>query len=151
LKGRWRILKAGIRIHGLDAADMIWKTCCALHNYLLEIDGLDEKWESGVPSDWEGEMGQHDDDDIDRIYALRRLNNPTEARAYDSSGIGAGEDHVLNQVAHSNEDGQTLVNYVDGCICVRSLSFDHFRMKLVTHLDIAFKKGEVKWPGRKRD
>ena len=39
LKGRFRILKAGIRLHGVDNADSIWSTCCALHNLLLEIDG----------------------------------------------------------------------------------------------------------------
>jgi Plant transposon protein len=48
LKGRWRILKTGIRLHGTENADKIWKTCCALHNMLLEVDGLDEKWEDGV-------------------------------------------------------------------------------------------------------
>ena len=42
LKGRWRILKTGIRIHGVESADKIWLTCCALHNWLLETDGLDE-------------------------------------------------------------------------------------------------------------
>ena len=35
LKGRWRILKSGIRLHGVDVADNIWMTCCALHNLLL--------------------------------------------------------------------------------------------------------------------
>ena len=45
LKGRWRILKTGIRLKGTDVADKIWKTCCALHNWLLEIDGLDKCWE----------------------------------------------------------------------------------------------------------
>lgn len=35
-------------------------TCCALHNWLLDIDGLDANWENGVRSDWEGEMGEHD-------------------------------------------------------------------------------------------
>ena len=40
LKGRFRVLKTGIRLHGAEAADNIWCTCCALHNMLLEIDGL---------------------------------------------------------------------------------------------------------------
>jgi hypothetical protein len=42
LKGRWRILKAGVRIHGINSVDYIWFTCCALHNWLLEIDGLND-------------------------------------------------------------------------------------------------------------
>jgi hypothetical protein len=43
LKGRWRILKSGVRISGVDSVDYIWFTCCALHNWLLDIDGLSEK------------------------------------------------------------------------------------------------------------
>jgi hypothetical protein len=52
LKGRWRILKTGIRLEGAQAADRVWLTCCALHNMLLKLDGLDERWDAGVPSDW---------------------------------------------------------------------------------------------------
>jgi hypothetical protein len=44
LKGRWRILKSGIRLEGVDAVDKVWLLCCALHNWLLEIDGLYEEW-----------------------------------------------------------------------------------------------------------
>jgi hypothetical protein len=43
-KGRWRILKSGIRLQGVDAVNNIWLTCCALHNWLLEIDGLNAEW-----------------------------------------------------------------------------------------------------------
>jgi hypothetical protein len=58
LKGRWRVLKAGIRVHGVRKADNIWHTCCALHNWLLEHDGLNVDWNSGVlTSDWESQLG----------------------------------------------------------------------------------------------
>jgi hypothetical protein len=67
LKECWRILKSGICIHGLNEADMVWKTCCSLHNWLLEVDGLDEQWSTGYESNWQGEMGLHDDDDIENI------------------------------------------------------------------------------------
>lgn len=40
LKGRWRILKTGIRLHNTEVSDNIWLTCCALHNMLLDVDGL---------------------------------------------------------------------------------------------------------------
>jgi hypothetical protein len=59
LKGRWGILKSGIRINGVDVVDNIWFTCFVLHNWLLEIDGLNTDW-SGVSmpvSDWEGNLG----------------------------------------------------------------------------------------------
>lgn len=38
------MLKTGTRIQDLDEADEVFKICCVLHNILLEIDGLDEKW-----------------------------------------------------------------------------------------------------------
>jgi hypothetical protein len=60
----------GVRLHGVEAVDKIWKTCCAFHNMLLEIDGLD--------SEWEGELGMHDEADlmnhIDN-FSLQRLHN----------------------------------------------------------------------------
>jgi hypothetical protein len=43
LKGRWQILKTGIRLFDTQSADKIFLTCCALHNWLLEIDGLNER------------------------------------------------------------------------------------------------------------
>ena len=49
LKGRFRILKSPIRIHDIEEVDKIWKTCCALHNWLLEIDGLDKEY-TGKPT-----------------------------------------------------------------------------------------------------
>jgi len=39
----------------------VWLTCCALHNWLLDINGLNGEWKNGVPmSDWEGPMGDMD-------------------------------------------------------------------------------------------
>ena len=48
MKGRWRILKSGIHLHGVDVADNIWKTCCALHNMLLHVDGYTEEWDGDL-------------------------------------------------------------------------------------------------------
>jgi hypothetical protein len=44
MKGRFRILKSGIRLKGQEAGDKIFLTCCALHNWLLHVDGLDKHW-----------------------------------------------------------------------------------------------------------
>ena len=93
---------------GVHAADSIFMTCCALHNWLLFVDGLDDCWEDGIASDWEGELGEVRQDDL-RSYdedeesdvedetlqqqhfvqlpaelpdALYRLNNPVPRRDY---------------------------------------------------------------------
>ena len=66
-KGRWRILMSGTQVHGHKATDRVWKTCCALHNWLLDIDGLDEGWMQGVPSPWEGVLEQFDAEDLELI------------------------------------------------------------------------------------
>ena len=42
LKQRWRMLKSGIRLHSIESCDRMFKTCCALHNFLLEADGMDK-------------------------------------------------------------------------------------------------------------
>ena len=75
LKGRFRILKTGIRLNGQQAADRVFLTCCALHNWLLEVDGLDDKWEEGMKSRWERTLGYHDLQDVEEHLpeAITRL------------------------------------------------------------------------------
>ncbi len=81
LKGRWRILKTGVRIEGVEGVDKIWLTCCALHNWLLDIDGLDGQWEEGIPtSDWDRELGHHDFSGMPN--SIRRLTNKLNPRTY---------------------------------------------------------------------
>lgn len=147
MKGRWRILKSGIRVHGLGKADQVWKTCCALHNMLLEVDGLDEQWNSGVPSDWEGEAGLHDQDDAGR-FALGRLNNPGNAREYDSSGMGAAEDQ---QEEDENPVTPMMPLHEGTNQSIRRMSMKQFRSKLVEHFDIAFRRREIVWPVRNKN
>ena len=61
LKDRWRILKSGVHVYGVNKVDEIWLTCCAWHNWLLDIDGLSNKWNNGVlVSNWDGKLGQMD-------------------------------------------------------------------------------------------
>jgi hypothetical protein len=57
LKEQWRILKSGVRLHGVDPVDYVWSTCFALHNWLLDIVGLSDKWVGDVrQSEWDGEL-----------------------------------------------------------------------------------------------
>ena len=104
LKGCWRILKSGIRLHGVDVADNIWMTCCALHNLLLEEDGLSV--------DWGGEIGLFDyDEDSDKIpFAMRRLQNPSLRRNYDSSGMGQGYIDIAGPDNEGTDEGTVVLN-----------------------------------------
>jgi hypothetical protein len=65
LIGRWRILKSRVRNSSVDKVHKVWFTSCALHNWLLEVDGLNGEWKGGIPlSYWEGEMGGLDFDGL---------------------------------------------------------------------------------------
>jgi hypothetical protein len=65
LKSRWRNLKSGVYVNGVDKVDEIWLTCCALHNLLLDIDRLSGKWKNGVlVSDYDGKLGLMDFDGL---------------------------------------------------------------------------------------
>jgi hypothetical protein len=154
LKGRWRILKAGIRVHGLEAGDNIWLTCCALHNMLLDHDGLDERWQAGVPSDWQGKLGQHEQRDLNRLPpAITHLHNPALSRNYDSSAMGHGQDFYDERRARQlHFEPQDRVSQViaqsDGAVMVRHLTMEQFRKRLVKHFNIAFACREIVWPSR---
>ena len=43
MKCRWKILKFGIRWYSLEKCDQTWKTCCVLHDMLLDKDDLAKK------------------------------------------------------------------------------------------------------------
>jgi len=149
LKGRWRILKTGVRLHGVEAADKIWKTCCAFHNMLLEIDGLD--------SEWEGELGMHDEADVmNHIdnFALQRLHNANiDIRSYDASGMGPGDDINDDNMPLENPNDDSLQdddNEDAGIILrsVKNMTRDFFRKKIVQHFDIKFQQHAIVWPSR---
>ncbi len=94
LKGRLRILKSGVIISGVVNVDKVWSACCALHNWLLEIDGLNGQWRGRVPlSDWEGELGGLDFDGLPSSIpnAIARLSANLDRHNYDQSGMGPGE------------------------------------------------------------
>ena len=149
LKGRWRILKYGIRLWGMKKCDSVWLTCCALHNWLLEVDGLALGWENGVRSNWEVEA----DDHRNTPFALTRLHKPSQKRRYDLSGMGKGND------VEWNEEGVELTDDIDknslhvekdseGNVIVRKISLNLFRSKLIRHFNICFQKKEIIWPNR---
>ena len=143
LKGRWRCLRYGIRLHGIESCDKLWLTCCALHNFLLEVDGLHDQWRNGVKSIYETEM----DNSTDLPFALKRLAKPNQERTYNLSKVGYGNDVVrtvneeINVGTKYNLDQNKVHN-------VKDLSLHQFRMKLITCFNIAFMHKKIVWPSR---
>lgn len=88
LKGRWRCLRYGIKLHGIENCDKIWLTCCALHNMLLEVDGLAKRWEHGVQSVYESKLDHYND----LPSLLQKLAKPDSSRNFDIADISYGND-----------------------------------------------------------
>jgi hypothetical protein len=160
LKGRWRILKAGIRVHGVEKADAIWHTCCALHNWLLEFDGLEGPVGGVQASCWEGEDGELGEYTVERfagqqaINAIQAINNTPQARRFDLSGMGAGDDVdpiEAPAVGRNNYDAlhaRLQANRTNSPRVVKDLPLDYFRDHLIEHFDIKWRRNEVDWPVR---
>lgn len=87
LKGRFRILKTGIPLHGVEVCDHVWKTCCALHSFLLDEDLLDKGWDVNR---YLGEEGHHQEDDVSYF-----ISGTSNSPLYDTSGKGVGSDFLV--------------------------------------------------------
>ena len=111
-----------------DSCDKSWKTCCALHNMLLEIDGLDKAWESGVPSDWEGKLGLFSGNDVQAHvpFAIRHAM-ANSLRTYDAASnydeTDALMDVRLELERDPNKNRTVAQATVNGIRIVRRLSF----------------------------
>ncbi|CAB9517844.1 Plant transposon protein [Seminavis robusta] len=159
LKGRFRILKTGIRLEGTQSADNTWLTCCALHNWLLDIDGLSSEWQKGIRSDWEGELGDNEADGFAEYapFAVQRLQQPEIAqfgsREHERSVARprllvpevSMEDNDAGAEDDTSEGCGDSVNE-DGAIYINSLSYREFRNLLVEHFDILWRRRAIVWP-----
>ena len=147
LKRQVKCLKYGIRFYGIDVADKVWLSCCALHNMLSEVDGLEMKWKERIPSYWEEEA-----DDVSALpFALRRLAEASGKTSFDLSGMGPGTgvDVTLDAPGNDNDDDDIDSNEGrENATSVKNMSYDKFREKLVRHFNIVFHFKEVKWPRR---
>eukprot|EP00816_Leptocylindrus_hargravesii_P002830 CAMPEP_0196815854 /NCGR_PEP_ID=MMETSP1362-20130617/52339_1 /TAXON_ID=163516 /ORGANISM="Leptocylindrus danicus, Strain CCMP1856" /LENGTH=449 /DNA_ID=CAMNT_0042192989 /DNA_START=265 /DNA_END=1614 /DNA_ORIENTATION=- len=177
LKARWRILKTGIRLHGIDVCDKIFKTCCALHNFLLQVDGLHEKWEDGVTCSYENahyaNFDMNEDDipaSVREMYAANGVSVNTVDHSSTGNRIARGDDveddygdeeekdslcsSTMEGDSDLDDDEEEVVvqtsNTTGGVRIVRNLPRDFFRSKLVEHFNIKFHQNEIIWPRRNR-
>lgn len=71
LKGRFRILKIPIRFQKQREVENVFKTCCCIHNIILENDSQVKEWETGV--NYEGADGLHDIEDLNTSLTFLQL------------------------------------------------------------------------------
>ena len=137
LKGRFCILRYGIRLRSIKKCDEIWKTCCALHNRLLFIDGLHKHWDQGMSSDWEHSNRKYQKNNVGK-FAINRLQ---QNKSYNTR-IDHGEINL-------QKDNADLDQYlVDGRRVVRKMPMKLFQECLIEHFDIRFQQNTVVWPSR---
>jgi hypothetical protein len=155
LKGRFRILKTGMRVALPETIDNVMHTCCILHNMLLHHDGRDEAWEHGVMDAFAAEEGYHEVDDMVAVFArIRRLTGLREDPAFQqlrfdgaldltvmgcrqlarvaAAPAGGGDDDDDDE----NDDEETQRGHFD------------LRAKLITHFTQQHAGNNIRWPSR---
>lgn len=143
LKGRWRILKTGIRVHSKTHVENIFYTCVALHNQLLHLDGLDARWQEGIQRAWLGEDGYFDADDVGAVFPA--VNGAHRGMDLGGMGLGGGLDDrrlLVNQAA-------ALAELELAPRGTRS-NFHLFRERLVVHFNYHFQRHNIVWPKRNK-
>jgi hypothetical protein len=96
----------------------------------LDYDGLNKNWEQGVVIEWEGELGELENDEQDQ------------------SGMGPGND-VENGVAVEEEEITEQNSYeYQYCRAVSCINNKVFKQELIEHFDILFEIKQITWPTR---
>lgn len=134
-------------MHGIVAADNIWFTCCALHNMLLNVDGLDSRWKKGVKSPFEGELGWHAPGDVETYAPLifRRVRNnfiDNNIRSLDVTNIPKC-DTIYTDLGENDEEIKEKTNYN-----ILKITNNLFRDKLVTNFHKRWENKDIVWPSR---
>jgi hypothetical protein len=67
-----------------------------MHKWLPKVDGLDDEWEQGKSSAWQGELGQFEEVDraTQQAFALHQLWTGLSFRNFNLSGMGARNDFL---------------------------------------------------------
>jgi hypothetical protein len=123
--------------------DEVWLTCCSLHYWLLNIDGLSGEWNGGISvSSWTGPLGDMDFDGLneDVPNAIAHLTCNLDPKNYDSSRLGRGCIVLSNDMIPHEHVSDLLINSVS------LMNLLAFRRKLVKHHAIQFHKNALVWP-----
>ena len=124
----------------MDTVDSVWFTLWALHNWLLEVDGLTEEWVGGVHtvvSEWEGDIVgclDYEGVPVEVPNALARLSANLDPHNFDSSGLGPESDVMAenrslmrsevvekSDAASCIDDRAIMMGITNGVDCVQSV------------------------------
>ena len=134
----------------------MFKSCCALYNFLLEADGMDVPWEGSYSCDYESlEFDDFNDADTpNSIHELYREHG--DLRSIDLSSIGVNNIFNYDNFQTENNEDESMDDSEDqempiftdanSARHVKLLPHDYFRSKLVEHFDILFERKEIVWP-----
>ena len=138
LKGRFRILKYGMRFRKVEHCDMLFKTLCAFHNMLIKEDGLDCNW-----------MNYREALDQDQMN--RNQFPPTLLRLHslyvDQQNSSIEDQNVYPEWKRRLERSKDQFTFNNKRI-VRKMPQHLYIECLVEHFNICYKKQQIVWPRR---
>lgn len=143
LKKRYNILKVGLRYHRTRHADDIFRTCCAMHNQLLFLDGFHTEWSRIGQNSAQDEkelddnaINAYDDDDqnadadIDAaVSALSSRGAPRVNALWRENAMGARELLTL-------EDVKNVAEHKD---------YKAKKTALINHFNYIYSQGFLDW------
>lgn len=130
-------VSTGFRISDQGDINHIWRTCCALHNLLLEKDNLSTHWQTGVANPDFGGFSGDQGDQVPQVFErLARANKAVASN--DLSGMARDLD--------GGERDRIVRPDVDK-------SYSSFKSALIEHFSYRWDQGRasqdrVVWPRR---
>jgi hypothetical protein len=115
-----------VRISGVVNVDKVWITCCALYNWLLEI-------ERSTIEQLGRRIGYFDGLPSSIPNAIARLSANLDLRNYNVSGMGPGEDVVGESNANDRGQDNGIIGFETA---MKDLSLPFFRCQLVDYFTI---------------
>ena len=132
LKGRFRILKYGLRFPNVVRCENVMFTCITLHNMLLEWDGLDA---TGTHINWNGSEGEHEPEVMLKILLRDSSTLPTNC-----NGDFTSQYLLPSMVGRAEGTDDESSDNIE-------ISFLELQKKLVTNFAALKKYGpKPKWP-----
>jgi len=119
---------------------------------LLDVDGLNERWEFGCKSDYEEALGLHDVGDVENFVpaVFRRLQQVGYNRSHNSAigARGVAVQYEEEEEEDNEKDVQPMERSGKRIRLRRQVTHDVFRKYLVQHFDTEWNKKNVVWPTR---